>query len=40
VLDKGRIVDEGSFDELLAKSAVFLELWDHQKGQAVIQPFE
>lgn len=40
ILDKGRIVDEGTFASLLAGSAHFRQLWDHQKGQAIVQPFE
>lgn len=32
VMDKGRIVDEGSFEQLLATSSVFRAMWDHQKS--------
>jgi ATP-binding cassette, subfamily B, bacterial len=31
VLDKGRVVDEGSLEGLLANSAVFRSLWRHQE---------
>jgi ATP-binding cassette, subfamily B, bacterial len=31
VLDKGRVVDEGSLEDLLANSAVFRSLWRHQE---------
>jgi ATP-binding cassette subfamily B protein len=31
VLDQGRIVAEGAFDELLQNSPVFYDLWRHQK---------
>lgn len=34
ILDKGVIVDEGSFGQLLAGSAVFKEMWEHQAGSA------
>ncbi|HWJ91113.1 MAG TPA: ABC transporter ATP-binding protein [Flavisolibacter sp.] len=40
VLDQGRIIDEGGFEDLLANSEAFKALWDHQKGQAFVQPFE
>lgn len=32
VLDKGEIVEDGSHDELVAKSGVYAELWAHQAG--------
>ncbi len=31
VMDKGRIVDEGTFDYLFARSAIFQEMWAHQE---------
>ncbi len=31
VMDQGRVVDEGSFEELLENSPAFQELWNHQK---------
>jgi len=32
VLDKGKIVEDGSHEELLAKKGIYSELWDHQSG--------
>lgn len=32
VLDKGKIVEEGTHKELLAKGGVYKDLWDHQTG--------
>ncbi len=32
VLEGGRIVEEGSHDELLARGGTYAELWDHQSG--------
>jgi ABC-type multidrug transport system fused ATPase/permease subunit len=32
VLDKGTIVDEGSFEQLLAHSELFKKMWQHQHG--------
>jgi ATP-binding cassette, subfamily B, bacterial len=34
MLDKGKIVAQGTFDELLQKSKSFQELWEHQRGPA------
>lgn len=34
IMDKGRIVDEGTFEQLLAASAVFQAMWDHQQSSA------
>ena len=31
ILDKGRVVDEGTFEELRKRSAIFQELWKHQE---------
>ncbi len=31
VMDKGRIVDEGTFDYLFARSEIFQEMWAHQE---------
>jgi ABC-type multidrug transport system fused ATPase/permease subunit len=31
ILQKGIIVDEGTFEKLLQESAIFQELWKHQK---------
>ena len=31
ILDKGRVVDEGTFEHLLANSSVFQVLWKHQE---------
>ncbi len=35
ILDKGSIVDEGSFTRLLAESDAFKAMWDHQQGSVV-----
>jgi ATP-binding cassette subfamily B protein len=35
VMDQGRVVDEGSFEELLKHSPAFQELWNHQKEMQV-----
>lgn len=35
VMDKGCVVDEGSFEQLLTTSAVFRAMWDHQKSSAL-----
>jgi len=32
VMDQGRIVDEGTFEQLFEGSAVFQEMWAHQEG--------
>ena len=32
VLDKGKIIEEGSHKEILAKNGVYTKLWKHQSG--------
>ena len=32
VLDKGKIVEQGSHEELLAQGGVYAKLWAHQSG--------
>jgi ABC-type multidrug transport system fused ATPase/permease subunit len=34
ILEKGRIVDEGSFEQLLLTSPAFKGMWEHQKSSA------
>lgn len=34
ILDKGRIVDAGTFEQLQATSSVFQEMWAHQKSSS------
>ena len=36
ILDKGRIVDEGSFEHLRAQSSIFQELWRHQEESLLL----
>ena len=36
VMDNGRIVEEGSFDELISKNGRFKELWNHQVNGMVV----
>ena len=31
IMDRGRIIDEGTFDNLFASSAIFQEMWAHQE---------
>ena len=33
IMDKGKIIDQGSFDQLLSNSDVFKSMWSHQNGQ-------
>lgn len=33
ILENGRIIDEGSFDQLMAGSEAFRLMWDHQKSE-------
>lgn len=32
VLDQGRIVEQGSHQELIAKGGIYAQLWAHQTG--------
>ncbi|HET7410764.1 MAG TPA: ATP-binding cassette domain-containing protein, partial [Paracoccaceae bacterium] len=32
VMDEGRIVEQGSHDELLARGGIYARLWEHQSG--------
>ena len=32
VIDKGKIIEQGSHDELLAKKGLYARLWSHQSG--------
>ncbi|RRA97703.1 ABC transporter ATP-binding protein [Larkinella rosea] len=38
ILQRGRIIDEGSFPELMQRSAVFQEMWQHQKVRQTEEP--
>lgn len=35
ILDKGKIIDEGSFEQLLSHSEAFKEMWAHQESSSV-----
>ncbi|RYY13973.1 MAG: ABC transporter ATP-binding protein, partial [Chitinophagaceae bacterium] len=35
ILEKGKIIDEGTFDHLLNYSEVFKPMWSHQTGQVI-----
>ncbi len=35
ILEKGKIINEGSFDHLLTYSEVFKSMWNHQTGQVI-----
>jgi ATP-binding cassette subfamily B protein len=37
IMDKGRIVAEGSFDQLLSGSSVFNEIWEHQRNNSLVE---
>ena len=39
ILDKGKIIDQGTFKQLKQNSIIFKEMWEHQKGQAFSQPY-
>ncbi len=32
VMDQGRIIEDGSHDELIAKGGIYADLWNHQAG--------
>jgi len=32
VMDKGRIIEEGSHQDLLEKNGLYAQLWQHQSG--------
>jgi ATP-binding cassette subfamily B multidrug efflux pump len=32
VMDKGRIIEEGSHEELVAKGGLYAQLWQRQSG--------
>jgi ABC-type multidrug transport system fused ATPase/permease subunit len=36
ILNKGQVVAEGTFEELVGNSESFQDLWEHQKSQAVV----
>ncbi|MBS1562773.1 MAG: ABC transporter ATP-binding protein [Bacteroidetes bacterium] len=36
ILEKGRIIDEGSFEQLMANSVTFKTMWDHQNGRSFV----
>lgn len=35
IMDKGKIVDEGTFEDLRNNSAIFNELWNHQESKEI-----
>ena len=37
VMDRGRIVEEGSHDELVAKGGLYAQLWQRQSGGFLLQ---
>ncbi|MCA3600753.1 MAG: hypothetical protein IOC58_07510, partial [Methylobacterium sp.] len=38
VLDEGRIVEDGSHAELLAKGGLYADLWSRQSGGFIVEP--
>ena len=40
ILEKGKIVDEGSFEDLHNHSAIFRNMWDYQRSQAFMEQFK
>ena len=38
VLDKGRIIEQGSHDELLKAGGLYADLWARQTGGMIIEP--
>lgn len=40
VMDKGKIVQVGSHDELLAQSGIYAKLWEHQSGGYLVGPIK
>jgi ATP-binding cassette, subfamily B, bacterial len=34
IMNKGRIIDEGTFEQLMVTSTVFREMWGHQKNSS------
>ncbi len=38
MLDKGRIIEEGTFEQLLNESKAFRKLWEHQQTQVITLP--
>ena len=35
ILDKGKIVSEGTFDDLMESSRIFNEMWEHQRSSSI-----
>ena len=34
--ENSRIIDEGSFEQLMANSVAFKTMWDHQNGRSFV----